>query len=210
MPCPLCESKESTDFYSNERRDFVRCCNCKLVFVSPEYHLSYEDEKSRYDLHQNSPEDEGYKKFLSRLTIPLQKRLKAKSNGLDFGSGPGPTLSKMLEDKGYSVDIYDYFYATDKTVFDKQFDFITATEVFEHLRNPGQEIKMLWELLNPGGILGIMTKLLIDQQAFPKWHYIMDRTHICFFSEKTFMWLSNKLKARLEFIGSDVIMLTKC
>ena len=210
MPCPLCESKEIVYYYSNKRRDFLQCEFCNLVFVPNKFHLTPNEELKRYDLHQNSPEDEGYKKFLSRLAIPLQERLKAKSHGLDFGSGPGPTLSKMLEDKGHSVEIYDYFYANDKEVLRKKFDFITATEVFEHLRNPGQEIKMLWELLNPGGILGIMTKLAIDKQAFPKWHYIMDRTHICFFSEKTFMWLSNKLKARLEFIGSDVIMLTKC
>ena len=210
MPCPLCESKEIVDYYSNKRRDFLTCGFCNLVFVPNKFHLTPDEELKRYELHQNNPEDEGYKEFLSRLAIPLQKRLKAKSNGLDFGSGPGPTLSKMLEDKGHTVEIYDYFYANDKEVLRKRFDFITATEVFEHLRNPGQEIKMLWELLNPGGILGIMTKLAIDQQAFPKWHYITDRTHICFFSEKTFMWLSNKLKARLEFIGSDVIMLTKC
>jgi len=209
MPCPLCESKEIVDYYSNKRRDFLKCGFCNLVFVPNKFHLTPDEELKRYELHQNSPEDEGYKRFLSRLAIPLQERLKAKSHGLDFGSGPGPTLSGMLEDKGHTVEIYDYFYANDKEVLRKKFDFITATEVFEHLRNPGQEIKMLWELLNPGGILGIMTKLVIDQQAFPKWHYITDRTHICFFSEKTFMWLSNKLKARLEFIGSDVIMLIK-
>jgi len=209
MPCPLCESKEIVDYYSNKRRDFLKCGLCNLVFVPNKFHLTPDEELKRYELHQNSPEDEGYKEFLSRLAIPLQKRLKAKSNGLDFGSGPGPTLSKMLEDKGHTVEIYDYFYANDKEVLRKKFDFITATEVFEHLRNPGQEIKMLWELLNPEGILGIMTKLAIDQQAFPKWHYITDRTHICFFSEKTFMWLSNKLKAQLEFIGNDVIMLIK-
>ena len=181
MPCPLCESKEIVDYYSNKRRDFLTCGFCNLVFVPNKFHLTPDEELKRYELHQNNPEDEGYKEFLSRLAIPLQKRLKAKSNGLDFGSGPGPTLSKMLEDKGHTVEIYDYFYANDKEVLRKRFDFITATEVFEHLRNPGQEIKMLWELLNPGGILGIMTKLAIDQQAFPKWHYITDRTHICFF-----------------------------
>jgi len=210
MPCPLCESKEIVDYYSNKRRDFLQCGFCNLVFVPNKFHLTPDEELKRYELHQNNPEDEGYKEFLSRLAIPLQERLKAKSNGLDFGSGPGPTLSKMLEEEGHLVNIYDYIYAPDKTALNKRYDFITATEVFEHFRDPGQEIKMLWELLNPEGILGIMTKLAIDQQAFPKWHYIMDRTHICFFSEKTFMWLSNKLKARLEFIGSDVIMLTKC
>jgi SAM-dependent methyltransferase len=177
--------------------------------VPDQYHLTPDEEKKRYDLHQNRPEDEGYKRFLSRLAIPLNSRLRPNSMGLDFGSGPGPTLSKMLKDKGHTVDIYDYFYATDKTIFDKQFDFITATEVFEHLRKPLETIELIWRLLKPGGTFGIMTKLVKDREAFSTWHYITDRTHICFFSEKTFMWLSNKLIARLEFIGSDVILLTK-
>jgi len=209
MHCPLCESKEIVNYHSNKRRDFLQCEICSLVFVPEQFHFSPDEEKKRYDFHQNSPEDEGYKIFLSRLAIPLHKRLKAKCHGLDFGSGPGPTLSKMLEEKGHSVDLYDYFYADDKTVFDNQYDFITATEVFEHLRNPIEIIEYLWQLLKPGGIFGIMTKLVIDRETFPKWHYITDRTHICFFSEKTFMWLSSKLKAQSEFIGSDVIMLIK-
>ena len=177
--------------------------------MTEQFHLTPDEEKKRYDLHQNDPDDEGYKKFLSRLAVPLHERLEAKSHGLDFGSGPGPTLSKMLKDRGHSVDIYDYFYAPDKMVLRKKFDFITATEVFEHLRNPLENIELIWQLLKLGGILGVMTKLVLDREAFSTWHYITDRTHICFFSEKTFVWLSIKLKARIEFIGSDVIILYK-
>lgn len=209
MHCPLCMSKEIVDYYRNKRRDFLQCKVCDLVFVPEQFHLSPDEEKKRYDLHQNDPKDEGYKKFLNRLALPLHERLKANSHGLDFGSGPGPTLSGMLEDKGHTVEIYDHFYANDKEVLQKRFDFITATEVFEHLRKPMTEIEQLWKLLKPGGILGIMTKLVLDKDAFSKWHYITDRTHICYFSERTFMWLSYKLKAKLEFIGSDVILLYK-
>ena len=91
----------------------------------------------------------------------------------------------------------------------KKYDFITATEVFEHLRNPIETIELLWQRLKPGGIFGIMTKLVIDKEAFSTWHYITDRTHICFFSVKTFKWLANKLEAKIEFIGNDVIILYK-
>ncbi len=209
MHCPLCKSKEISDYFKNKRRDFLQCQNCELVFVPEQFHLSKDGEKNRYDLHQNDPQDEGYRNFLSRLAEPLNEKLKPKSHGLDFGSGPGPTLSIMLQDMGHAVDIYDYYYCTDNTVLDKKFDFITATEVFEHLRNPIEVIEQLWNILKPGGVLGIMTKLVIDREAFSKWHYITDRTHICFFSEKTFLWLSDRLKAGIEFIGNDVILLYK-
>ena len=209
MHCPLCISKETSDYFSNKRRDFLQCSICNLVFVPEKFHLTPEEEKKRYDLHENDPQDEGYRNFLLRLAEPLSERLKPKSQGLDFGSGPGPTLSAILEQKGHTVDIYDYFYADDKKVLQKKFDFITATEVFEHLRNPTYVIELLWNILKPGGVFGIMTKLVIDREAFSTWHYITDRTHICFLSEKTFNWLAEKLKARIEFIGSDVILLYK-
>lgn len=209
MHCPLCKSKEISDYFSNKRRDFLQCLKCYLVFVPERFHLSAEEEKKRYDLHENNPEDGGYRKFLSRLAIPLNEKLKSNSHGLDFGSGPGPTLSNMLEEYGYTVRLYDCFYADDKGVLKKKYDFITATEVFEHLRNPIETIELLWQRLKPGGIFGIMTKLVIDKEAFSTWHYITDRTHICFFSVKTFKWLANKLEAKIEFIGNDVIILYK-
>ncbi|NIP38959.1 MAG: class I SAM-dependent methyltransferase [Candidatus Dadabacteria bacterium] len=209
MRCPLCKSKETSDYYSNKRREFLQCGNCDLVFVPEKYHLSAEEEKKRYDLHENDPQDKGYRNFLNRLAVPLNERLRPKSNGLDFGSGPGPTLSAILEQNGHTVDIYDYFYSDDKKVLQKKFNFITATEVFEHLRAPIETIELIWELLSPGGILGVMTKLVIDREAFCTWHYITDRTHICFFSQMTFKWLADKLKAKIEFIGNDVILLYK-
>lgn len=90
---------------------------------------------------------------------------------MDFGCGLGPTLSKMFEEAGFSVNIYDVFYAEDKTVLEQQYHFISATEVVEHLFEPGKVLKQLWQQLLPGGTLGLMTKLVIDPQAFAGWHY---------------------------------------
>ena len=180
-----------------------------LVFVPERFHLSLEDEKKRYDLHQNNPSDQGYRKFLRRLFDPLSAKLVPHAKGLDFGCGPGPTLSVMFEEAGYSMNLYDPFYAPHEEVFNNTYDFIITTEVIEHLRTPLVELKKLFGCLKPGGILGLMTKLVIDQQAFQKWHYINDETHICFFSKITFQWLADTLHARIEFVGNDVIMLYK-
>jgi hypothetical protein len=54
-----------------------------------------------------------------------------------------------------------------------------------------------------------MTKLVIDRDAFATWHYKNDPTHVCFFSVDTFHWLADLWRAKIEFIGNDVIILEK-
>jgi hypothetical protein len=109
--CPLCEATAVMDYASDKIRNYVSCGKCRLVFVPNKFHLSPSDEKEIYDQHQNSPDDSGYRVFLSRLLTPLVERLEPNRTGLDFGSGPGPTLSVMLSEKGHEMDIYDPFYA---------------------------------------------------------------------------------------------------
>ena len=96
--------------------------------------------------------------MVSKLTLGDQ--------GLDFGSGPGPTLSIMFREAGYPMEIYDYFYAPNTDVLNNQYDFITATEVIEHLRHPIQTLNLLWKILKPGGVLGIMTETVPDHKLF--------------------------------------------
>lgn len=177
--------------------------------MPPSQFLSPEAEKAEYDKHQNSPDDIGYRTFLSRLFIPLHDRLRPASIGLDFGSGPGPALSGMFEEAGHQVNLFDLFYAPDTTVLTQKYDFITASEVVEHLHNPARELSLLWSLLRPGGWLGIMTKLALDQAAFARWHYKNDLTHICFFSITTMEWLAWELQAELSPVGKDVFLFQK-
>lgn len=208
--CPLCDDLSiNKTYFQDTRRNFYSCETCHVVFVPPEQFLSAEEEKAAYDHHQNSPDDPDYRRFLSRLFIPVNQQLPPGSHGLDFGSGPGPTLSKMFEEAGHSMTIYDYFYANDRSVLEQPYDFITATEVVEHLHRPNQELEGLWHILKPGGILGIMTKRVKNREAFAKWHYKNDLTHVCFFSEATFQWLAEQWQAELTIVGNDVVLLKK-
>lgn len=209
MRCPLCHSNNIEFYYEDEQRPYHQCMDCRLVFVPPSDHLKPADEKERYDLHENDPDDAGYRKFLSRLVDPMLERIPPNSSGLDFGSGPGPTLSRMMEEHGHQLVHYDLYYADHPEVFEQKYDFITATEVLEHLAQPREELDLLWQCLKTGGYLGIMTKLVRNRKAFSTWHYIRDDTHIAFFSVPTFKWIANYLDADIEFVGSDVIMLKK-
>lgn len=209
MPCPLCSNQATHKYAQDKQRAYQHCEICGLVFVSKKYHLCQTDEKAEYDQHENHPHDSGYRRFLSRLASPLLARLRPGSRGLDFGSGPGPTLSLILEEAGHKLELYDKFYAPKTEPLARTYHFVTATEVVEHLADPGDALRTLWTLLEPGGTLALMTKLVIDKQRFCSWHYKNDPTHIAFFSKATFTWLADSLEAKLEFIGDDVIFLSK-
>ncbi|AEG00462.1 class I SAM-dependent methyltransferase [Methylomonas methanica] len=207
-PCPLCFSRDTAEFFQDKQRSYLRCRQCRLVFVPPHQHLIPEAEKAIYDYHQNQTDDTGYRRFLSRLAEPLSSRLPARARGLDFGCGPGPLLAKMLREQGHTMRTFDLYYANQPEVLQSRYDFVTCTEVVEHFRQPKQEFQRLFGLLKPRGHLGIMTKLVIDADAFSRWHYKNDMTHISFFSEDTMQWLATNYQCRLDIIGKDVIIFT--
>lgn len=208
-PCPLCASSQVEHYLADSRRDYLQCGVCRLVFVPPHQHLSAAEEKAHYDLHENDPADPGYRKFLSRLATPLLEKLADKSVGLDFGSGPGPTLSLMMAEAGHRVAIFDPYYAPDDSCLRQHYDFITATEVVEHLSRPGEELDRLWSLLNVGGWLGLMTKRVSGREAFTRWHYKNDPTHICFYSRETFDHLGLKWQTEVLYPDADVVLFHK-
>lgn len=207
--CPLCSGDDIDRFYEDDNRIYLSCLNCRLVFVPKGYWLDAKDEKTIYDLHENDPQDPRYRRFLSRFVSPLLERLNPNQKGLDFGCGPGPTLSVLLEEQGQQVDLYDPFYYDDPSVFHKKYDFICATEVVEHLRDPKREFASLFKMLKRGGWLGIMTKRVMDKYAFGQWHYIRDMTHICFYRQHTFEYLARRFDARLNVLANDVILFHK-
>ena len=207
--CPLCLSLKTQHYYQDKRREYWQCQRCELVFVPPEQRLDSAQEKAHYDLHNNNPDDLGYRRFLSRVASPMLARIEPNSHGLDFGCGPGPTLSLMLEQQGHKMNLYDAYYYPDSSVLDASYDFITATEVIEHLYHPDKVWQQWLNLVKSGGWIGLMTKMVIDVEAFASWHYKNDLTHVVFFSRKTFHYLAERDQLQLEFIGNDVILLRK-
>ncbi|WP_226662240.1 class I SAM-dependent methyltransferase [Microbulbifer aggregans] len=208
LSCPLCHGV-AQPYHQDKFRSYNQCANCALVFVPSHFWLSADEEKSYYDLHENSESDAGYRQFLNRCAAPLLGALPPRSVGLDFGCGPAPLLAQMLSDAGHSVSIYDHFYFNDHNVLERQYDFVVSTEVVEHLSQPWVELERLWSLIKPGGLLALMTKMVISHERFANWHYIRDPTHIIFFSEPTFHWLADALGAEVEFVAPDVIFLRK-
>lgn len=209
--CPLCKHEQTTLFEDltkeHDQRLYYHCENCDLVFADPKSWLIPEEEKKRYEIHQNDSDDERYRAFLDKLLVPLSKKITDHSRGLDFGCGPGPTISVMMSERGHDMKNYDPFFCDDKSVFNETFQFITCTEVLEHMFRPMVELKLMVSLLEQEGVLGLMTEFREDVD-FKTWWYKNDPTHICFYSKKTFKWIADQLNCLVEFHGSSVAILS--
>jgi len=219
-PCPLCHSNLTELWHTQTHkpligREYHRCKVCDLIFVPPSFHWDKPAEIAIYQQHENKPNDLGYRKFLDRIKQPmlqqlaLAKKPKEKILGLDFGCGPGPTLSLMFAEAGFSCANYDLYFANHPEMLQQKYDFIVSTEVFEHLAQPAEVMNQLVSCLKPQGILGIMTQRPRDLAAFQKWRYLADPTHITFYSEACFKWLTKHWQLELVYLGSDVLLLKK-
>jgi hypothetical protein len=208
--CPLCQHPDCLVFCQDKHRQYWRCPVCQLIYADPSALLAAEAEIKIYQQHQNDPADARYRAFLNKLAAPLQQKLAHNSlQGLDFGCGPGPTLSLMLSEIGHQMAIYDPYFANKPEVLATHYDFICATEVIEHFYQPAQEWQLWLNLLKPGGWLGLMTKLTDNVAEFSQWHYKNDPTHVSFFSRHTFAYLAERDGFSLEIIGPDVILMQR-
>lgn len=200
MTCPLCLTEEpETAVRGADRRRYYLCSACRLIFVDPAQHLSPEAERARYEQHRNSPEDAGYVRFLTRAIEPALPFLAPGMRGLDYGSGPGPTLSLLLRQRGLACEDYDPFFADHPLA--PPYDFVFSTECFEHFRRPEAEIERVVSLIPPGGLLAIMTERWTTLEAFARWHYTRDSTHVSFYHAETLDFLCRRFG--LALLGKD-------
>ena len=209
MICIVCKNQEAVDFKNIKQKRYWKCSYCEAIFLDKEFYLSSNDEYKHYLTHNNDVNDPRYKQFLSNLMLPLIERIKLNSIGLDYGCGPGPALSLMLREKGYQMFNYDPFFHPKKSNLLKKYDFISCSETVEHFHNPFYEFTRFNELLNDGGIIGIMTNFHSKENIFENWYYIKDPTHVVFYSKNTFLIIAKMFKWDCEFLNNNLVFFKK-
>ena len=208
-PCPVCLNQRTRHFLTVDHQVYWRCRQCQATFLDPEQRPDADTEKAEYDRHENHPDDPSYRRFLATLATPLLERLAPGSKGLDFGCGPGPALAAMLEESGHRVSVYDPYYFPDQDALERQYDFVTATEVVEHLHDPAGTLELIDRLVRPGGWIGIMTRFQTDDARFANWHYRRDPTHVVFYRIATFRWLGESLGWNMDIIPPGIVLARK-
>jgi hypothetical protein len=110
MKCPLC-NHPSNHFYSQKSREFYFCTKCFSVFLDDKNYISETEERKHYEMHNNDVNDIRYQSFVSPIVDSILNDFKKTDKGLDFGSGTGPVITKMLRDNDYDIQEYDPFFA---------------------------------------------------------------------------------------------------
>ena len=191
MKCPLCD--RSSSIQRQYSPQFYNCNNCGAIFRHSRYYLSLEKEKERYLLHNNNVEDARYQAFVNPIIDEVCRSFDSKSNGLDFGAGTGPVISKLLMEKGYQMSLWDPFFHFDESVLNDRYDFVVCCETMEHFHNPLKEFELMRTLLTPGGKLCCMSELLPKDISFNDWYYKNDPTHVVFYSEENLKWIKENV-----------------
>jgi len=200
--CPVCHA-ECVSF-SDEKYGITyhRCTACDHWFKSPRHHPTLPEQKQRYDLHENDPDDPGYRAYFRRFLDWVLPQVATGVRALDFGSGASGLLAAMLAEAGFDATRYDPIYHPDTGYRTHRYDLIVSTEVFEHLNDPEAVFSHLADRLAPGGYLALQTQFHPnDVSAFLQWYYRLDPTHIGFFTPRTFREMAHL--HGLEFLGDD-------
>ncbi len=190
--------------------DFYLCETCDYVFKDPQKFPQSQSEKENYLQHQNDLALEGYRQFLGRIVTEVEGENTRRGghglNILDYGSGPVPSMQNLFMEKGFVAEIYDPYFAPQSKVLQATYDVVICNEVVEHFHRPFEEWQKLLRLLKPQGILFISTLLRPPTLAeFCPWWYHRDPTHVGFYSEKVFRWLSKTWHLHYQLTPTGVI-----
>lgn len=186
LRCPLCGERAAPFAAATRKtsRRYHRCESCGFVALAPGERPTAAAAKARYLLHENDPENQGYRDFVSAFAgSAVIPHIAPGARVLDFGSGPRPLLAPLLSGLGYRCDLYDPNFAKTRAWRRRTYDAVVLHEVAEHLADPGAALGLLAERVVPGGIVAIRTRFLPEREDdFADWWYRMDPTHMSFYT----------------------------
>lgn len=190
--CPLC-NHPSIELQVIAKRPYGFCPTCHGIFAAAETLPDPKEELAQYEMHDNDVEDIRYQNFVRPLVDLVVSRQSTKEKGLDFGAGSGPVTTKMLTDRGYTLQLYDPYFHPCTSVLDETYDYIVSCEVIEHFYRPHETFIQLSTLLAQTGTLYCRTSLIPDDIPFSRWHYKNESTHVFFYHRKTIAWIASHI-----------------
>jgi 2-polyprenyl-3-methyl-5-hydroxy-6-metoxy-1,4-benzoquinol methylase len=151
----------------------------------------------------------------NRLGPKFKKFSNKNSRFLDYAGGYG-LFTRMMRDKGFNFywqdDYCENIFARSFSVLDhnnpRNFDLVTAFEVFEHMLYPLKEIEKIFTF---SGNLLFSTELLPKTESVDQWWYLVPETgqHISFYSLHTLEYLASHFNKHLYSDNKSLHMLSE-
>lgn len=222
MICKICSHKTENIFsfkiLNKYNISYYKCENCHFIQTEEPFWL-----EEAYGLGAISALDVGIisrNTFLAKKTDEILNKLFPELGnfiGIDYGGGQG-IFVRMMRDIGYNFyrqDLYaenlytQYFDITDLPK-NTHFTVLTAFEVFEHLPNPIEEIKKMFDYAD---ILLFSTELQPsdDVSEIEKWWYFVPETgqHVSLFNKTTLEKITEILGVNLYTDSFNLHILSK-
>ena len=213
VDCPLCLNAATQQIFSAKAagrlRPFFHCAVCDLLYVPKTFHVSLNEEKQKYGMHNNDSTDSRYIQFLGQMIHQVCTLAGNHQRVLDFGSGPQPVLAGLLGEKGYQVDLFDPFFSPDKAGLQPYYATVTCCEVIEHFNDPQRSWQELIDRMAPQGKLFVMTHRRDEVEDLAQWYYIRDITHVAFYSKPCLQWIGDNWNLEVRFLSERVALLTR-
>lgn len=163
-------------------RRYVLCLSCGGISCAAEDLPGRDRERERYLLHNNRPEDSGYREMLGAFAERVRAVCRhcgildwpAAAGGvsasgfpvLDFGCGPVPVLAALLREQGWAASGLDPLFFPDgwpeKTADGSRFSVVLCHESAEHFHAPRRTFARISAFLQPGGVCAVSTRFLPD------------------------------------------------
>ena len=181
---------------------FFQCSECALVFTERPYWLkeAYSSAISALDVGLV-----GRNLYLAPLISTfIDKSMPTARKFLDYAGGYG-LFTRLMRDRGYDFYRQDQFCTnifaqnfdlTDLERNDRNFDLVTAFEVFEHLVNPRKDVQ---EILAHADTIFFSTEIVPTlKNQIEDWWYLAPESgqHISFFSVKSLHRLAEILHVK--------------
>ncbi|HLZ85840.1 MAG TPA: class I SAM-dependent methyltransferase [Puia sp.] len=227
LACPLCGSTHTrARFFLPGSGVVYRCRECTVEFISPqpdEIQLKKLYSESYYAAwgisgQQDNESTRAMKKATFRLRLALIRQYVPPGRILDIGCATGYFLEVAEEEgfKPFGVEFSAYAAARARLRFgagaifqgtleqsffpNNSFMAITMSDLLEHVRSPSTTVTVAERLLNPTGVILIMTPDIGAPSRFlmgQRWtHYKPE--HLFYFNRRSITWLANRCGLQLE------------
>lgn len=175
MPtCPVCHAQKAKESYlpptsfNKKKFNYMRCCKCNAIFVSPFPDQSDYEKMYPINYQGNISQENTFNRDINGLVTLINKYSNGK-NILDYGCGNGSFLHQMsklgFQCTGVELNILlieslqktfprTNFMDTEQFKEDKKlFDVIFISNVLEHMTEPNNLLLLLKSKLTKEGIL---------------------------------------------------------